>query len=149
MRQLNGFWNFRQTTMLTHVQADLYFTLLACANAARWRSPLCIPNSTIMGKCQICKTELHKQRLALMQKGLIEYSKGRKGSAGKYIIVPLYETNLETNVRTNPETNQRNIYKKKTNTKTHTSPRSASYDIEEIERLINSPDYLARGMIHG
>lgn len=146
MRQLNGFWNFRQTNMLTHVQADLYFSLLACANAARWRSPLCIPNSTLSGMCQICKTELHKNRLSLIQKGLIEYSKGKKGTAGKYIIVPLYETKGETNHETNVRTNQRNIYKKKTNIKTHTSPRNASYDIEEMERLINSPDYLTGGI---
>ncbi len=146
MRQLNGFWNWRRTSILTHSQADLYYTLLACANAARWRSPLSIPNSTIMGMCQICKSDLHKNRLALIEKGLIEYSNGWKGTAGKYAITPLYETkpdtNVETNQETNARTNQRNIYKKKTNINTNTVPRNASYDIEEIERMINSPEYI-------
>jgi len=143
MRQLNGFWNWRQTNMLTHVQADLYFALLGCANAARWRSPLSIPNSTLIGMCQISRTELHRQRLALVQKGLIEYSKGHKGTAGKYIISLLYETKPGTDAATNPGTNPGvhygNIYKKKTKTKTNTSPRNASYDIEELEALINRP----------
>jgi len=147
MRQLNGFWNWRQTNTLTHVQADLYFALLACANAARWRSPLSIPNSTFFGMCQISKSELHRQRLVLIQKGLIGYSKGKKGVAGKYTISPLYETNhainAATNSGTNPGTNPGNIYKKKTNTKMHTVPREASYNLEELERLINSPGYLS------
>lgn len=141
MRQLNGFWNWRKTNILTHAQADLYFALLGCANAARWRSPLSIPNSTLIGMCQISKTELHRQRLSLIQKGLIEYNKGWKGTAGKYIINPLYETNPGTNAAinpgTNPGTNHGNIYKKKT--KTNTSPREASYDLEELEALINRP----------
>lgn len=140
MRQLNGFWNWRKTNMLTHVQADLYFALLGCANAARWRSPLSLPNSTIMGMCQVCRSDLHKQRLVLAQKGLIEYTKGWKGKAGKYIIIPLYETNPETNQRTNVETNVRNISKKKT--KTNTSSRDASYDIEELETLIRNKPIL-------
>ena len=47
MRQLNGFWLFRQTTPLSHTQADLYYTILACANTARWRDYLTILNTTI------------------------------------------------------------------------------------------------------
>jgi hypothetical protein len=146
MRQLNGFWTWRITNSLTHVQADLYFTILACANTARWKSPLSLPNSTIMGKCEICKSDLHKNRLALVDNGLIEYSKGWKGTAGKYVIVPLYETNQRTNLETNPETNvrtnQRNISKTKTNTKPNTSSQDKSYDLEALERMIDDPDYL-------
>jgi hypothetical protein len=129
--------------MLTHIQADLYFTLLACANAAWWQSPLSLPNSTIMGMCQICKSDLHKNRLVLVEVGLIEYRKGWKGTAGNYVIVPLYETNQRTNVETNPETNvrtnQRNISKTKTNTQTNTLPQSKSYDLEDLEAFVNRP----------
>jgi hypothetical protein len=140
------------TNILTHVQADLYFTLLAIANNAWWVSPLSIPNSMISGLCQICKSDLHKNRLALVEKGLIEYSTGWKGTAGKYVIVPLYETNQRTNLETNPETNvrtnQRNISKTKTNTKTYTYPYGKSYDLEELERMIDDPNYLS-GDTHG
>jgi hypothetical protein len=145
IRQLNGFWAWRMTQMLTHVQADLYFTLLSIANRARWPSPLSIPNSTIIGTCQICRTELHRQRLNLVEMGLIEYSKGRKGTAGLYIIVPLYEitfrTNPATNPGTNPGTNLRNISKTKTNTKTYTYPEGKSYDLDELEEFVNRPIY--------
>ena len=143
MRQLNGFWNWRRTNQVSHVQADLYFTILACANAARWREKLSIPNSTLEGMCQISRTELHKQRLALIQKGLIRYVKGKKGTSGIYSIIPLYETNAAThtaantgiNPAVNAGINQRNLYKKKTQTQTNTDahPREASYDMEKFK----------------
>ncbi len=147
IRQVNGFWNWRRTNEVSHVQMDLYFTLLACANAAFWREPLSIPNTTLFGMCQISKTELHRQRLVLIQKGLIRYSKGKRGTSGTYIINPLYETVVGTYPGTNPAINSAtneptdlgNLYKKKTKTKTNTTLRDASYDLVELEEMINRP----------
>jgi len=133
MRQLNGFWNWRKTNAVTHVQADLYFTLLSCANTAYWPETLTIPNSTLIGMCQISSTELHKQRLTLIQKGLIGYKKGKKGSSGVYFINPLYGINPAINQAANPGNIYNNKTKKKTNTVSH---ENFSYDLEELERLV-------------
>ena len=138
MRQLNGFWSFRQTTPLSHAQADLYHTILACANTARWREHLTIPNSTIIGMCQISDSQLHKQRDALVAKGLIQYRKGKKGTCGTYIITLLYGSNIAANTAINldinPGSNNGNIYKKKTNTKTNTY--QSAYDLEKFEAML-------------
>lgn len=149
MRQLNGFWNWRRLNEVSHAQADLYFSILAAANMLHWKEPFTIPNTTLMSMCQTSKSELHKLRLALIQKCLIGYCKGKKGSAGIYTISPLYEINLDTNLETNMdtnldinlETNMEDIIKHKKKNKKYTSTRTrvreASYDLAEIEKMLN------------
>ena len=118
IRQLNGFWNWKSQNVLSHTQTDLYLAILHVANKSGWKGAFNIPNTTLFGLCQIGKAELHKNRLALIQKGLIAYSKGKKGTAGIYIIGMLYETNQDTNVPTNQDTNVPTIPKQnKTKTK--------------------------------
>lgn len=104
--QLNGFWRWRKTNSVTSGQADLFYAILECGNSTGWKQQqFNIPNSTLMGMCEISKPELHKRRLALIQKGLIQYTKGKKGTAGIYYIGFLYETNMGTNMGTNMDTN--------------------------------------------
>lgn len=102
--QMNGFWNWRRLNELTSKQADLYFAILNCGNSLKWKNPFNIPNSTLQSMCQMSKSELHKQRNMLIQTGLIRYENGKKGTAGMYSIVPLYETNVDTNLETNVDT---------------------------------------------
>jgi hypothetical protein len=115
--RLNAFWNWRKINELSSKQADLYFAILDCANASKWKSEFTAPNSTLMGMCSMCKSELHKNRNVLIQKGLVSYKNGKKGTAGVYCISPLYKTNIETHVETNiethVETNPRNIQRER------------------------------------
>ena len=104
IRQLNGFWGWRRANKLSHAQADLYNTILACANAARWQEEIPIPNLTISEMCGISKTQLHENRRVLVRKGLITYRNGKKGSCGVYTITPLYGTDSGTDLETNPVT---------------------------------------------
>ena len=97
LSQINGFWNWRRLNPITSRQADLYFAILDCANSAGWPEQVTIPNTTLILMCNTNKTDLHRNRLELIQKGLITYQKGKKGNAGVYEINPLYETNNETN----------------------------------------------------
>ena len=89
--QINGFWNWRRLNEINHAQTDLYFAILNCGNSCGWKSEFNIPNSTIIGMCQISSSELAKNRNLLIQKGLIRYKKGNKGTAGSYSIIPLYD----------------------------------------------------------
>ena len=95
--QINGFWNWRRLNPITSKQADLYFAILDCANSSGWQEQVTIPNTTLILMCNTNKTDLHRNRLELIQKRLITYQKGKKGNAGVYKINPLYETNNETN----------------------------------------------------
>ena len=118
IRQINGFWNWRSQNELSHSQVDLYFAILHVANKCGWKGAFNIPNTTLFGLSQLSKSELHKHRLVLIQKGLIVYKKGQKGKAGHYSISPLYDTNMDTNVDTNMDTNMDTIPKQETETKT-------------------------------
>lgn len=105
MRQLNGFWRWRQTNQVSHSQVDLYFAILAIGNSCGWKEQFTIANKTLVGMCQLSESELHKQRLVLIQTGLIDYKKGKKGQAGTYFINPLYETNMDINMDSNTAIN--------------------------------------------
>lgn len=121
LKQINGFWNWRKLNTVSHTQADLYFTILDCANSAGWRQDFSAPNSTLMRLCQISKTQLSVCRNQLAQLGLIEYKPGKRSNSGTYRIIPLYESENEVKSGTNPGsnhgthsgTNSGNIYKEK------------------------------------
>lgn len=127
LKQINGFWIWRKLNSISHVQTDLYFAILDCANTAQWRKKFSIPNSTLMNLCQLSKTQLHNTRNQLIQLGLIGYEPGKRGHSGMYEIIPLYNTEYDTSFGTNSETktgtderntNKENINKKKDKTET-------------------------------
>ena len=135
--QLNGFWNWRRLNEITHAQADLYFAILNCGNACGWKTEFNVPNSTIIGMCQISTSELAKHRNSLIQKGLIRYKNGKKGTAGIYTIVPLYDnnsainqaSNVAINQASNVGTNHENIPRVKTKNKTKNKPPISPLDV--------------------
>ncbi|MEG1501437.1 MAG: hypothetical protein RR396_05710 [Clostridiales bacterium] len=117
--QIRGFWNWRKLNELSSKQADLYYAILECCNISGWKSKFNIPNSTLESMCRMSKSDLHKNRNILIQLELIDYDKGKKGSAGLYAIRPFYENNFkadsaakkpfspswDTNIATNMATN--------------------------------------------
>ncbi len=135
--QINAFWNWRRLNEISHAQVDLYFTILNCGNSCGWKTEFNIPNSTIIGMCQISASELAKHRNALIQKGLIRYRKGNKKNAGSYSITPLYDSNLDINLDINPDINldinpdinHENIPRVKTKSKTKNKPPISPLDV--------------------
>lgn len=85
--QINGFWNWRRTHDISHLEADLYYTILDVANGTKWKVEFNIPNSTLYGLFP--KTTLISARNRLVQLGLITYKPGKKGQAGLYTVIPL------------------------------------------------------------
>lgn len=135
IKQMNAFWIWRKFQAdISHSEADLYYALLNLANLTGWKTRLSLPNSTLMAAANIeNKSQLSTLRNRLVQKGLIEYTPGRKGKAPIYIINKLYDdgagigaeigsnkctdeiTNESTNEGTNETANQCTIYKNKIN----------------------------------
>src|SRR5690606_26051538 len=105
IKQLNAFYDWLLLNPLKPKEQALYLAILHMNNKAGWKREFSVANQTLMALCQMSKSELHKVRELLEQKGLIEYKRGKKGEAGKYKIGFLYETNPETHLETNLETN--------------------------------------------
>ena len=117
--QLNGFWNWARTNEISHLELDLYMSILDIANSTSWKTQFSIPNSSL-GRFD--KNSLTRARNKLVQYGLINYNKGKKGQAPTYQVIQLYDdinpnndtyidTNNDTNMHTNIGTNIGNIHK--------------------------------------
>lgn len=100
--QLNGFWNWVRTNEISHLEVDLYLSILDIANTSSWKTQFTIPNSTL-GRFD--KNALTRARNKLVQYGLIKYNKGKKGQAPTYSIVKLYDTEISPIVDTYNDTN--------------------------------------------
>lgn len=135
LKQINGFWIWRKLNTISHVQMDLYFAILDCANTALWRENFSIPNSTLMNLCQISKTQLFNARNQLVQLELISYKQGKKGQAGTYTITPLNQTDFKTNFKTDFNTNAgtgfSNINKENINKNNFKRPSWTNYNVYE------------------
>lgn len=130
--QVNAFWNWVKLNELPSRAGYLYFALLDCANAAGWKSEFSAPNSTLQAMAGLDKNALHRYRNILVQLRLIRYTGGKRGQAGTYQIIPLYDTNpatnpptilsYDTNPATNPDTNPPTIPLCDTNPATNMQP---------------------------
>lgn len=100
--QLNGFWNWVRTNEISHLEVDLYLSILDIANTSSWKTQFTIPNSTL-GRFD--KNSLTRARNRLVQYGLITYEKGKKGQAPYYGIIRLYDNDISCNINPNNDTN--------------------------------------------
>ncbi|MDD2221656.1 MAG: hypothetical protein PHN35_06870 [Clostridia bacterium] len=117
IKQLNGFWLQRRLKPLTGRQADLYYAILQCFNESHWQVSLVIPNLLLMSMCTMAERELLRNRLTLVENGLIEYRSGGRNSSGKYRIIPLYQDDVGDDVGSDVCRNvDNNLKEKKKNT---------------------------------
>jgi DNA replication protein DnaD len=165
IKQLNAFYDWRLLNDLSGKEQVLYLTLLHLNNKCGWKKEFNAPNRTLELLCSIDRSALNKLRNNLIQKGLIEYKKGRKGKAGLYKIKCLYmcnyytglDTNTDTHLDTNPDTNIATIPKQKQNkTKKEVVEEQRQKLIGECQRIFNGnvnmngvlsiAEYLNKGM---
>jgi hypothetical protein len=100
-----------RTNEISHLEADLYLSILDIANASSWKTRFTIPNSTL-GRFD--KNSLVRARNKLVQYGLIRYEKGKKGQAPTYSVKKLFiesemNPNNDTYIDTNNDTNMQPI----------------------------------------
>lgn len=115
--QLNAFWNWVRTNEISHLEVDLYLSILDIANTSSWKTQFTIPNSTL-GRFD--KNSLTRARNRLVQLQLISYFPGKKGQAPSYSIIPLYDTYIDTNNDANNVINPNNDTYIDTNNDTNT-----------------------------
>lgn len=82
---INAFERWLTTNHLPSGSQLLYYKLLMLFNKCAWQEWISADNKRLMSEIKVKREETFiKLRQSLIDKGLIEYKKGRKGSPGKY-----------------------------------------------------------------
>jgi len=83
--KINAFERWNQTNHLPPMSQLLYYKLLALFNKSTWQEWISAENKRLMAEIKIKREATFIQlRNCLIDKQLIEYKKGKKGSPGKY-----------------------------------------------------------------
>ena len=87
IKQLNGFERWLESHYLPGSAQLLYYKLLSINNMAGWCEWIQVDNQRVMSRCQMSReATLVENRNRLIDAGLIEFQRGKKGSPNKYKI---------------------------------------------------------------
>ena len=87
IKQVNTFYRVLQENPLSANAQCLYNYLLNKDSEFGWKSEFSISNLVVCGITSLSRQALDRARSELVQKGYIQYKKGRSNQAGKYLIV--------------------------------------------------------------
>ena len=127
IKQLNGFERWLESHYLPSAAQLLYYKLLSINNMAGWCEWIQVDNQRVMSRCQMSReATLVENRNKLIEAGLIEFQRGKKGSPNKYKICTfksvgktVRETVVQTEVQTVGETVAIYRYRKRQDNNTH------------------------------
>lgn len=127
IKQLNGFERWLESHYLPSAAQLLYYKLLSINNMAGWCEWIQVDNQRVMSRCQMSReATLVENRNKLIEAGLIEFQRGKKGSPNKYKICTFKsvgktvgETVVQTVVQTEGETVAIYRYRKRQDNNTH------------------------------
>ncbi len=86
-RELNAFRDWSMLNGPSTGQVALWYSLMSINNATGWVDWFTATNQTLQLMTGLSRQGLDKARNQLVQKGLIEYQKGRSNRVGKYRMV--------------------------------------------------------------
>ena len=86
LRELNAFRDYALLNPLATGEVALWHSLMSVNNQASWREWFTAPNLTLQTLTGLSRQGLDKARNRLVQRELIEYTKGRSNQAGFYKI---------------------------------------------------------------
>ncbi len=87
IKQINTFYELLPTNPISANSQVLYFALLNINNRCNWKKDFSVANSTLMSLTSLSMSALQRARNGLIQKGYIEYKKGKGNNSGTYLIV--------------------------------------------------------------
>jgi hypothetical protein len=98
---INAFERWLTTNHLPSGSQLLYYKLLMLFNKCAWQEWISADNKRLMSEIKVKREETFiKLRQSLIDKELIEYKKGRKGSPGKYRLKEIaYEKEVQSGVK--------------------------------------------------
>lgn len=103
IKQVNTFYRILQENPLSANAQCLYNYLLNKDSEFGWKSEFSISNLVVCGITSLSRQALDRTRNELVQKGYIQYKKGRSNQAGKYLIVS-FVTQDDTQYNTQSDT---------------------------------------------
>ena len=103
IKQVNTFYRILQENPLSANAQCLYNYLLNKDSEFGWKSEFSISNLVVCGITSLSRQALDRARNELVQKGYIQYKKGRSNQAGKYLIVS-FVTQDDTQYNTQSDT---------------------------------------------
>ena len=93
IKQVNAFYKMIEYNPFISNAQCLYNYLLNKCSELGWKSEFSISNLIVCGFTSLSRQALDRARNELVQKGYIEYKKGRSNQAGKYLIVSFVTQN--------------------------------------------------------
>ena len=98
--EINGFERWLETHPLPTLAQLLWYKLLYWSSRSGWPEWTQVDNRRLMVSLQIAReASLTESRDRLVNAGLIEYRKGRKGSPSRYRIISIYATECAYNLK--------------------------------------------------
>ena len=82
IKQINTFYELLPTNPISANSQVLYFALLNINNRCNWKKDFSVANSTLMSLTSLSMSALQRARNGLIQKGYIEYKKGKGNNSG-------------------------------------------------------------------
>ena len=105
--EINGFERWLETHSLPTLSQLLWYKLVYLSSRAGWPEWMQVDNRRLMVSLQIAReASLTESRDRLVNAGLVEYQKGRKGIPGRYRLISLCGRNTTEytyNLKVQPE----------------------------------------------
>lgn len=96
LKQLNAFYSYLESEILTSNEIALYQGLLFSNNKSGWVSTFRVSNNVLLSRTGLNKTSLNRARNRLIQLQLVTFEKGKnRFNAGIYSIKQLYFDDVE------------------------------------------------------
>lgn len=89
-KQLEAFDIRQSMNPLPDSACSLWFALMRIANRAKWPEWFTVANSMLQVAAGLSEKGVQRARNLLIQRGYIEYQKGRGNNSGRYKIIKLY-----------------------------------------------------------
>lgn len=107
LKQINAFYKLIQINPLSCNAQGLYNYLLNKNSELGWIKEFSISNLVACGITNLSRIALDRARNELVQKGFIQYKKGKSNQTGKYLIINLcvsFDTQNDTQNDTQDDT---------------------------------------------
>ncbi len=101
IRQIKAFRAFKLSSALNTKAQVIYYNLLEINNELGWLEWFGATNARLMLDCGITNESVFiNSRAMLIQRGLIDYKAGQKGSPSRYKIIKLYDETVDNSINT-------------------------------------------------
>lgn len=141
--EINGFERWLETHQLPTLAQLLWYKLAYWSSRSGWPEWTQVDNRRLMVSLQIAReASLTESRERLVNAGLIEYQKGKKGFPGRYRIIS-FEKNTTTytyNVKAQSEGEQGNTYNVNVQTVTNPVRNPVVYPVVQSVDIIKEKD---------